>query len=184
MDEELPILLQFSVQDKIISLRIDAFGLLNFELNEKSISNINLFCDEISQVLLVDLQDSIGQIFEYKIIADKDKSTLEFWSDYGRITNELTFSSIDEIFSDYTKEDLIQKGDILATLYTETTDKLLNISAIHCNLIKKIKFEINNDIEKTSRKEAFYEKNNKEKSESLSLQKKTLQKIMNLLNEV
>ena len=54
MDEELPILLQFSAQNKVICLRIDNFGLLSFELNEKSISTINLFCDEISQVLLAD----------------------------------------------------------------------------------------------------------------------------------
>lgn len=184
MDEELPILLQFSHQDKIISLRIDTFGLLNFGLNKKSISTINLFCDEISQVFFVDLQDSVGQIFEHQIIADNDKPTLEFWADYGRINNKFTFSSNEEIFSDYTTEDLIQKGNIISTLYTETSNRLLKNAAIHSNLIKKLQFEINNDIEKTHRKELFYENANKGKSEAFGSQKKILQRLNNLLNEV
>lgn len=183
MDEDLPILLEFRIQDESLELRIDNLGLLNFEISSEAINQIILKSTTLPTNLKQDLEDSVGNVFEFEISEENNKKIFQFYGDYRGIQNKFEFDDYEERFSKYDIEDLIKKGKTLSTLYTDVCEKLQKNSAIHYNLIKKIDFEINNDMEKSRRKSEFYKDTDIAKSQAFTSQEKVLQKYLTILNK-
>ena len=180
--EQLPILLRIELDDNKIKLRVDENGLGNFDLREKSVQEITLSGCKVRKGLIEDFQELIMEVFEYEVFELDNKTVFQFWGDYGRIEDEIECEGFTETFSEYTKEDLIQKGAALYKLYVDLHKRFSSNSAINTQLKEKLKFEISNEIARSERKVEFFEDKNKSKSETFQSEIKVLRKLQKILN--
>ena len=180
--EQLPVLLKVESNGDEIKLRLDENGLGDFGSSDKSIQEIILSGCKIRKGLIDELQQVTSAVFEYEVSEKDGKRVFQFWCDYGRIENEIECKSFKEIFSEYTKVDLIQKGKALYDLYIDLYERFSTNFSLNNQLREKLKFEIKNEIERSQRKAEFFQEKAKGKSEAFQTEIKTLQKLQRILN--
>jgi hypothetical protein len=187
MEEDLPILLSYRIEENSLILRLDRLGLQNFEIEKEAVCEFRLKNFINQENLLNDLQELIGDVFGYQIRLEENHSILEFWG-IGRIQNTIEFDSIEETNFRYTMVDLQQKGKTLANLYSNIADLYSNIyekclqnNSELSTITNKLKIEINDEIERFQRKAEFFEIKDPSKSEAYRSQVKVLQKLSNYL---
>lgn len=179
MLEDLPVLLKFNFENKILTLRLDYLGLLNFNNDNQAICELTLRDCSNTDNLINDLQELIGQIFEYEICTIDDNKVLEFWGDYSRVCSKVKFKSINEIFSEYTNEDLILKGKRLSFLYTDLYQRFNQNQAINSKIRNKLNTQIKDEITRFERKAEFFD----DKSQAFQQSVKILQKLLKILEK-
>lgn len=180
--ERLPILLKIESGNNEIKLRLDENGLGGFDSDKKSIQEIALAGCNVKKELIDRFQELITKVFEYEIFEQDTKIVFQFWGDYGRIEDEIECEGFMETFSEYTKEDLIQKGVALYDLYLDLDKNFSTSSAVNNQLVEKLEFEIRNEIERSERKEEFFQQNNKSKAKAFQSEIKVLRKLQNILH--
>lgn len=179
--EPLPILIKAEIKDDLVQFRLDEFGLGNFETREKSVLEIKLSgCKTVPQ-LKEDIEELINEVFEYEVFTDINKTIFQFWGDYGRIEYEIECENLEEIYSEYTNADLVQKGTALYKLYVNLNERFTKNSAADSQLRDKLRFEIENQIERSQRKSQFFAEKDKGKSEAFLSAIRFLEKIQNLI---
>lgn len=179
--EPLPVLIKAEIKDDLVEFRLDEFGLGSFEMQEKSVLEIKLSgCKTVPQ-LKEDIEELINEVFEYEVFTDENKTIFQFWGDYGRIEYEIECTNFEEIYSEYTDADLVQKGTALYKLYVNIHDRFTKNSAANSQLRDKLRFEISNQIERSHRKSEFFAKKDKGKSEAFQSAIRFLEKIQNLI---
>lgn len=181
--EQLPVLLKIESDNNEIKLRLDENGLGGFESNEKSVQEITLSGCKAKKELTDRFQELATKVFEYEVFQQDNKTIFQFWGDCGRITDETECESFAETFSDYTKEDLIQKGVALYNLYVDLFKRFADNSATNTQLRSRLEFEINNEIDRCEKKVEFFNEQNQSKSEAFRSEIKVLQKLQKLLSE-
>lgn len=180
--EPLPTLLNIELHEDSVILRLDENGLGYFDTGKNSIREITLSGCILENSFINELQELINEVFEYEIFQQDNKTIFQFWADYGRVEDEIECTGSAETFSDYTKEDLAQKGSALHNLYVDLHKRFSDSSAINDQLRNKLKFEIENEIERSKRKSQFFEEKNTGKSEAFQSESRFLQKLQNLLS--
>ncbi len=180
--EHLPILLKIDSTDNEIKLRLDENGLSIFDSDKKSIQEIILSGCKVEKELIGRFQELVTEVFEYEVFEQNNKTVFQFCGDYGRIKDEIECESFTEIFSEHTKEDLIQKGNALYNLYVDLSKRFSSNYAIHSQLRDKLKFEIRNEIERSEKKVEFFKEKNKSKSEAFQSELKVLRKLQKILD--
>ncbi|HZH33315.1 MAG TPA: hypothetical protein VEX64_00610 [Pyrinomonadaceae bacterium] len=183
MDEDLPILLKFEVEEKTIKFRLDQFGLNSFDLNAQPINEIILRNYETDKILLENLREYVGEVFEYEIYTEAGKTLFQFWADYSGVEGEIICQPCERSFHKYTNEDLAYKGKIISKLFIDISEKYQKNYSQSYSLREKLKSEITNEIEKAHRKVQFFENKTKGKSEAFYSQEIVLQKLLKILNE-
>jgi hypothetical protein len=179
--EQLPILLEAHIEGKEITLRLDRNGLGSFNFSKKNILELTFFDCELKEALVEKFQYLLMEVFEYEIFEENDKTTFQFWGDYGRIEGEFEHKKFVEKLTEYTKTDLVQKGKTLFKKYNDLESRFATNSSIQTQLRDKLKFEINNEIERFKRKAEFFMDRDKSKSEAFQSEIKVLQKLQKIL---
>ncbi len=179
--EPLSVLLKAQINDGLIHIRLDEFGLGNFEAHKKSVLEITLSGCKVLPQLENDFSELIDEVFEYEVFTSADKTIFQFWGDYGRIEYEIECENRKEIYSEYTNADLIQKGSALYKLYVDLHERFNKNSAVNSQLRNKLEFEIANQIERNQRKSQFFAEKDKSKSEAFQSAIRFLEKIQKFL---
>ena len=180
--EPLPVLLSFEKQENTIILRLDANGLGSFIKGEKAVQEITIKGCDLSADIIEEFEKYVNQVFEHEVFQQGNKLIFQLWADYGRLENEFECDDISKSFSEYTTEDLLQKGSILYNLYVDLHKKFTDNEGINYQLRKKLTFEIANEIERSQRKVEFFENEEKAKADTLRSEIKFLQKLQKVLD--
>lgn len=179
--EQLPTLLKSEKHNDTIILRLDKSGLGNFVNEEKSVQEITLKgCNSIKNIV-EELEEFVNQVFEYEVFRQNNKLIFQFRADYGRLESEFEFNELSENFSEYTTEDLLQKGYALYDLYVSLHKRFTKNEEINYQLREKLNFEIANELERSKRKAEFFEETKKAKSETFQSEVRFLQKLQKIL---
>ena len=141
--EPLPVLLSFEKQENTIILRLDANGLGSFIKGEKAVQEITIKGCDLSADIIEEFEKYVNQVFEHEVFQQGNKLIFQLWADYGRLENEFECDDISKSFSEYTTEDLLQKGSILYNLYVDLHKKFTDNEGINYQLRKKLTFNPN-----------------------------------------
>lgn len=179
MFEDLSVLLKLNFEKEKLILRLGNLGLQHFNDDKQAICELVLDNYTSSEGLYEELQELIGDVFEYEIYTNSDGNILEFWGDYGRVYSKIKFKSFKENYSEYTNEDLILKGKTVASLYADLYKKFIQNDVINTKIISKLTTQIKDEITRFQRKADFFE----DKSEAFQQSIKVLQKLLNILEK-
>jgi hypothetical protein len=180
--EQLPVLLSIEIKNDSLELRLDKNGFGCFSPDEKSIQEIILSNFHADKKLVNRMQELITEVFEYEVFEENGQTIFQFWGDYGRIEGEIECENFTEEFFEYSKIDLVQKGTALYNLYVDLYERFTKISGVNFQLKNKLKFEIDNQIERTQRKVDFFAEKDRGKSEAFNSEIKFLKKLQKILN--
>ncbi len=179
--EQLPTLLKAEKHNDTIILRLDKDGLGNFVKEEKSVQEIILQGCNLIKNIVEELEGFVNQVFEYEVFRQNNKLIFQFRADYGRLESEIECNDMSEISTEYTTEDLLQKGSALYDLYVDLHKRFGKNEAINNQLREKLTFEIANEVERSKRKAEFFEDKKKAKSETFQSEVKFLLKLQKIL---